>query len=131
MDIVQTCDYIKMHCITYVESIAPAIQLNNRHVSASACPYHLHYTTLCHLFKYPYATRDYGLYYWRPHHQLDLPTRLIPTIKGNHQDLLPLGRNEHDPLYVYGFADLDWAYCPQIRRLLGSDCARLARGTIS
>ncbi|KAL7550177.1 hypothetical protein ACHAWF_013417 [Thalassiosira exigua] len=97
---------------------------------ASAKPHWEHFKALQHAIRYLYATRDYGLYYWRPAPQADLPAGALPVIHSNRQDLLPQGRPDHDPLYAHGFADSDWTTCPQTRRSFGGACARLVGGTI-
>ncbi|KAL7528065.1 hypothetical protein ACHAWF_009840 [Thalassiosira exigua] len=75
---------------------------------SSSCPHREHYKAVRHALKYMYATREYG----------------------NVQDLLPLGRADHDPLHAHGFADSDWATCPRTRRSFGGACARLRCGTV-
>ncbi|KAL7536683.1 hypothetical protein ACHAWF_005531, partial [Thalassiosira exigua] len=74
---------------------------------SSSCPDQLHFTALRHALRYMYATRDYGLHYWRPSPRPELPSLPLPRTNSNAQDLLPQGRSDHDPLYDHGFADSD------------------------
>jgi hypothetical protein len=59
-------------------------------------PHEHHFHGLKHCIRYLYATRNDGIYYWRPHPQNNLPDGPLPPINSTLKDLLMSQSPQHD-----------------------------------
>ena len=97
----------------------------------SANPAKIHYDGVKSILKYLYATKDDGIYFWRPVPNKALQAVEPPPIKSNAHDLLLDGRPLDDPLQLTSYVDAEWGTCPQTRRSFTGCCLRLAGGTVA
>ena len=63
----------------------------------SAWPAAIHYHGVRHTLRYLYATKDDGIYFWRPEPNELLPDHPLPRVNSNAHDLLADGRPRHEP----------------------------------
>ena len=92
-------------------------------------PAKCHYQAVKQIFVYLYATKEYGIYYWRPQPNNSLPEEEIPTTI---TDLtkLQVYHEQDNPTTVHGSSDATWATDRSHRRSTGGIAFLLAGGTI-
>ena len=97
----------------------------------AARPAKCHYLAVKHVFVYLYATRDFGIYYWRPQsrNNNDLPEAPLPQTITPTDRLAPYQYNVQ-PHILHGSTDSTWANDRQHRRSTGGIAFMLAGGTV-
>ena len=98
----------------------------------STRPTRLHFDALRNIYRYLYATKDEGLYYWRKKPRMDLPYKPPPECKndGNYEESEIYEREQPKHNVMFGAVDSDYAGDVSHRRSVTGIVIRIAGGTI-
>ena len=108
-----------------IDISAATIKLSQYSNNPAKC----HYQAVKQVFIYLYATKEYGIYYWRPRPYDTLPDETIPTTITCLTKLQQYHK-QSEPTIVHGSTDATWATDRSHRRSTGGIAFLLAGGTI-